>query len=43
MYDAADPDAGKLYFTQAHGTHSYPGARGGEFDLDESGSLPGPL
>jgi len=42
MYDAADPDAGKLYFTQAEWDAFVSGVRDGEFDLDEPGSLPGP-
>ena len=42
MYDADDPDAGKLYFTQAEWDAFVSGVRDGEFDLDEPGSLPGP-
>jgi hypothetical protein len=40
MYDAADPDAGKLYFTQAEWDAFTAGVKDGEFDLDEAGNLP---
>jgi Domain of unknown function (DUF397) len=40
MYDAAKPDAGKLYFTQAEWDAFVLGVRDGEFDLDEDGNLP---
>jgi len=40
MYDAADPDGDKLYFTEAEWEAFVLGVRDGEFDLDESGNLP---
>jgi hypothetical protein len=40
MYDAADPDGGKLYFTEAEWEAFVRGVKDGEFDLDESGNLP---
>jgi hypothetical protein len=40
MYDAANPEAGKLYFTQAEWDAFVLGVRDGEFDLDEDGNLP---
>lgn len=40
MYDAAKPEAGKLYFTQAEWDAFVLGVRDGEFDLDENGNLP---
>ncbi len=40
MYDAAKPQAGKLYFTQAEWDAFVLGVRDGEFDLDENGNLP---
>ncbi len=40
MYDAADPDGGKLYFTEAEWEAFVLGVKDGEFDLDESGNLP---
>jgi Domain of unknown function (DUF397) len=40
MYDAARPEAGKLYFTQAEWDAFVLGVRDGEFDLDEDGNLP---
>jgi Domain of unknown function (DUF397) len=40
MFDAADPDAGKLYFTEAEWEAFVLGVKDGEFDLDESGNLP---
>jgi Domain of unknown function (DUF397) len=40
MYDAAKPEAGKLYFTQAEWDAFVLGVRDGEFDLDEDGNLP---
>jgi hypothetical protein len=40
MYDAAEPEAGKLYFTQAEWDAFVLGVRDGEFDLDEDGNLP---
>jgi hypothetical protein len=40
MYDAAKPQAGKLYFTQAEWDAFVLGVRDGEFDLDEDGNLP---
>ena len=42
MRDAADPDAGELYFTQAEWDAFIAGIKDGEFDLDESGNLPDP-
>ena len=40
MYDAAKPEAGKLYFTEAEWDAFVLGVRDGEFDLDEDGNLP---
>jgi Domain of unknown function (DUF397) len=40
MYDAARPDDGKLYFTEAEWEAFVLGVKDGEFDLDESGNLP---
>ena len=40
MYDAANPDGDKLYFTEAEWDAFVLGAKDGEFDLDESGNLP---
>ena len=40
MYDAADPDGDKLYFTEAEWEAFVLGVKDGEFDLDESGQLP---
>jgi Domain of unknown function (DUF397) len=40
MYDAAEPDGDKLYFTEAEWEAFVLGVKGGEFDLDESGNLP---
>jgi hypothetical protein len=40
MSDAANPDAGKLYFTQAEWDAFVAGVRDGEFDLDDAGDLP---
>jgi hypothetical protein len=40
MFDAAKPDAGKLYFTEAEWDAFVLGVKDGEFDLDESGNLP---
>jgi Domain of unknown function (DUF397) len=40
MYDAADPDGDKLYFTEAEWDAFVLGVKDGEFDLDESGNLP---
>jgi len=40
MYDAADPDGEKLYFTEAEWEAFVLGVKDGEFDLDESGNLP---
>jgi len=40
MYDAAKPEAGKLYFTEAEWEAFVLGVRDGEFDLDENGNLP---
>ena len=40
MYDAAKPDGGKLYFTEAEWDAFVLGVRDGEFDLDEEGNLP---
>jgi hypothetical protein len=40
MYDAADPDGEKLYFTEAEWDAFVLGVKDGEFDLDESGNLP---
>jgi hypothetical protein len=40
MYDAADPDGERLYFTEAEWDAFVLGVKDGEFDLDESGNLP---
>jgi len=40
MYDAADPEGDKLYFTEAEWEAFVLGVKDGEFDLDESGNLP---
>ena len=40
MYDAAKPEAGKLYFTEAEWDAFVLGVKDGEFDLDEHGQLP---
>jgi hypothetical protein len=40
MHDPAQPDKGKLYFTQAEWDAFVLGVKDGEFDLDENGSLP---
>lgn len=40
MYDVADPEGDKLYFTQAEWEAFVLGVKDGEFDLDESGNLP---
>ena len=40
MYDAAHPDGDKLYFTVAEWDAFVVGVQDGEFDLDESGTLP---
>ena len=40
MFDAAKPDEGKLYFTEAEWDAFVLGVRDGEFDLDENGNLP---
>jgi hypothetical protein len=40
MYDAAKPEAGKLYFTEAEWEAFVLGVKDGEFDLDENGNLP---
>jgi hypothetical protein len=40
MYDAAKPEAGRLYFTEAEWEAFVLGVRDGEFDLDEDGNLP---
>jgi Domain of unknown function (DUF397) len=40
MYDAANPDGDKLYFTEAEWEAFVLGVKDGEFDLDESGNLP---
>src|SRR6201992_4165761 len=40
MYDAAKPEAGKLYFTEAAWGAFALGVKDGEFDLDETGQLP---
>jgi Domain of unknown function (DUF397) len=40
MYDAARPEAGRLYFTEAEWDAFVLGVKDGEFDLDESGNLP---
>jgi hypothetical protein len=40
MFDAAKPEAGKLYFTEAEWEAFVLGVKDGEFDLDEKGNLP---
>ncbi len=40
MFDAARPEAGRLYFTEAEWDAFVLGVRDGEFDLDEEGNLP---
>lgn len=40
MFDAANPQAGKLYFTEAEWDAFVLGVKDGEFDLDEDGNLP---
>jgi hypothetical protein len=40
MFDAAKPEAGKLYFTEAEWDAFVLGVKDGEFDLDEEGNLP---
>jgi hypothetical protein len=40
MFDAAKPEAGKLYFTEAEWDAFVLGVKDGEFDLDENGNLP---
>src|SRR5579862_6145989 len=40
MYDAAKPEAGRLYFTEAEWDAFVLGVKDGEFDLDEDGNLP---
>ncbi len=40
MFDAAKPEAGKLYFTEAEWDAFVLGVKDGEFDLDEDGTLP---
>jgi len=40
MFDAARPEAGRLYFTEAEWDAFVLGVRDGEFDLDEAGNLP---
>jgi len=40
MYDAANPDSDRLYFTEAEWEAFVLGVKDGEFDLDESGNLP---
>ncbi len=40
MYDAAKPEAGRLYFTEAEWDAFVLGVKDGEFDLDENGNLP---
>lgn len=40
MYDAANPDGERLYFTEAEWDAFVLGVKDGEFDLDESGNLP---
>ena len=39
-FDAAKPEAGKLYFTEAEWDAFVLGVKDGEFDLDEDGNLP---
>ena len=40
MYDAAKPEAGRLYFTEAEWDAFVLGVKDGEFDLNEEGNLP---
>lgn len=40
MFDAADPDGSKLYFTQAEWDAFILGVKDGEFDSSEDGSRP---
>jgi hypothetical protein len=40
MYDAAKPESGRLYFTEAEWDAFVLGVKDGEFDLDENGNLP---
>jgi hypothetical protein len=40
LFDAAKPEAGRLYFTEAEWDAFVLGVRDGEFDLDEDGNLP---
>ena len=40
MYDAANPDGERLYFTEAEWDAFVLGVKDGEFDLDGSGNLP---
>jgi Domain of unknown function (DUF397) len=40
MSDSANPDAGRLYFTQGEWDAFVAGVTDGEFDLDEAGDLP---
>jgi hypothetical protein len=40
MYDAANPDGDKLYFSEAEWEAFVLGVKDGEFDLDEEGNLP---
>ena len=40
MFDAADPDGAKLYFTQAEWDAFALGVKDGEFDSGEDGSRP---
>ena len=40
MFDAAKPEAGRLYFTEAEWDAFVLGVKDGEFDLDENGNLP---
>ncbi len=40
MYDAANPEGDRLYFTEAEWEAFVLGVKDGEFDLDESGNLP---
>jgi len=41
MFDAADPDGDKLYFTEAEWEAFVLGVKDGEFDLGPDGQLPG--
>jgi Domain of unknown function (DUF397) len=40
MSDSANPDAGRLYFTEGEWDAFVAGVTDGEFDLDEAGDLP---